>query len=178
MKDGKTSYDFFGTSYHPNAMWVSGRDRTLTSNTPFLHRLSAVPNPTETLYYQEHCSAFADRVVPVPEGCYDAPSLVVYGWHGCPFRFNVAFVDGRVDQARIRGFENPAIGRYPGYSDPDAGYQQFRCVISRGPGWQRDTLPLAPAEIRDGWTHSDSAAREDGCTDCLKPVCAELDIVG
>ena len=171
-RSGLSSYDFFGTSYHANTMWIGyGPGSHLSSNSPFMHRLSDVVSPRTTLYYQEHCSLYAQQVAPPPSNCdYDPPTVVVNGWHGQAFRFNAAFVDAHVDQVRIRGFENPRIGRYPGYADPDAGYIHWRCVIMRGSGWQLDTLPLAPVETALVWRGSRAAADDTGGSPCLRPV--------
>ena len=170
---GLSSYDFFGNSYHANTMWIGcGPGSYLSSNAPFMHRLSDVVSPRSTLYYQEHCSTYAQQVAPAPSNCYyDPPTAIVNGWHGQAFRFNAAFVDAHVDQVRIRGFENPRIGRYPGYADPDAGYMHWRCVIMRGPGWQMDTLPLPPVETGMIWRSAGGAAPgRDDSSDTLRPV--------
>jgi hypothetical protein len=51
--------------------------------------------------------------------------------------FDVSFVDGHAGTIKMKGFDNPRLGEYPGNSD----YGTWNCVEIRGPGYQRDTLP-------------------------------------
>ena len=60
---GLSSYDYFGTSYHANAMWCSNGSE-LATNAAFLRPLSQVPNPANTVYYMEHCGRLTWLVEP------------------------------------------------------------------------------------------------------------------
>jgi prepilin-type processing-associated H-X9-DG protein len=111
-----------------------------------------VPNPANTLYYQEHNSLWADRVAPLPANCdYEGPNVVIRGWHKRDFFFNVSFCDAHAEPIKIRGFRNPRLSEYPGVSDDDLGYMYYKCVIFRGDGWQQDTLPSAPIPTGVTW---------------------------
>ncbi len=153
LKDGKSSYDFFGNSFHANMMFIgTGPGSKLRSNSAYARPLSRVPNPANTLYYQEQCSYFATRVAPHPSNCeYDPPTKVIRGWHKRDFFFQVSFCDAHAETVKIRGFKNPRLSEYPGYSDDDDGYDQYHCVIFRGEGWQQDTLPSAPIPTGITW---------------------------
>jgi prepilin-type processing-associated H-X9-DG protein len=102
---------------------------------------------------------FIPAVDPGPKG-------TVRGWHGKDWTYNYAFVDGHVDtkQIYIPGTEdfngealhwfNEELSTYPVFpecqncipgSDDCPGYEGnfdvYRCVIIRGDGWQKDTMP-------------------------------------
>jgi len=152
-----TSFDHYGTSYAAATLWiyVPGAvdcppgipGNCCHSNSAFLHRLTDVPNPQESVYYLENCGRFAYYADPVDvTGCGIGAAGVVSGWHGQPWLFNAAFVDGHVAATQIRGYRSPRPGHYPddgGWGDP---YMYWRCVIIRGDLWQFDTLPLHPVE--------------------------------
>jgi prepilin-type processing-associated H-X9-DG protein len=97
------------------------------------------------------------------------PKGTVRGWHGKDWTYNYAFVDGHVDskQIYIPGTEdingdamhwvNEELSSYPVFpecqncipgSDNCPGYEgsfeAYHCVIIRGDGWQKDTLPAPP----------------------------------
>ena len=155
-KDGKSSYDFFGNSYHANCMFVGyGEGSKLRSNSAYGRPLSRVPNPANTLYYQEHCSYFANSVAPIPANCtgenYEGPNFIIRGWHKRDFFFNVSFCDAHAETVKLRGFKNPMLAEYPGFSDDEDGYNHWKCVIFRGEGWQRDTLPSATIPTGITW---------------------------
>jgi hypothetical protein len=103
-------------------------------------------NPAYTLYYEENVGRFTflseppGTVSPCDQGTEEG---VVRGWHGRDWIFNVSFADAHAGTVRMKGFENPHLSDYPG----DGTYNQWHCVIIRGRGWARDTLP-AP----DVWT--------------------------
>ncbi len=140
---GMSSYDHYGSSYAANVFWTfSYNEGVCKSNGTLLHRLSDIVNPAETLYYLENCGRFA--FLADPQGlpgheCGQAPQATVGGWHGRAWTFNVSFVDGHADAIRIKGYENPDLGHYPGED-----YEHWDCTIVRGSGWQMDTLPLPP----------------------------------
>ena len=138
---GLTSYDHYGNSYAAGVLWVyfAGPSSLCMSNAPFLHRLSDIVNPAQTVYYLENCGRYAFQANPQPPDCGGGQEGVVRGWHGRDWIFNVAFVDGRVEPVKIKGFQNPHLGHYPVQD-----YSHWKCLIVRGDNWQLDTLPLAP----------------------------------
>jgi prepilin-type processing-associated H-X9-DG protein len=107
------------------------------------------------------------------------PTGGVRGWHGKDWTYNYAFVDGHAGtkQIYIDGTEdsdgyanhyfNEALDSYPVFpncsscapgSDDCPGdvgsFEVYRCVIVRGDGWQKDTMP-APLICTDlRWTFS------------------------
>jgi prepilin-type processing-associated H-X9-DG protein len=175
---GLSAYDFFGTSYYANALWVTDGSK-IGANAAFLRPLSQVPNPAETIYYMEHCGKNAFWVEPTPDNDCESQGNrydIIGGWHGEPFRFNAAFVDGHAQATLMRGYQSPALGHYPGFEDPAEGYEMYRCVIIRGPGWQLDTLP-API-IWPGIPDEDHRHRPDEeASDCLRLLAPDLDAV-
>lgn len=102
---------------------------------------------------------FVPAIDPGPKG-------TVRGWHGKDWTYNYAFVDGHADtkQIYIPGTEdqdqeamhwvNESLKSYPTMPDCqkcapgskncsgyDGSFEVYRCVIVRGEGWQKDTLP-------------------------------------
>jgi len=94
------------------------------------------------------------------------PTKAVRGWHGQDWTFNRAFVDSHAETQRVylEGTEdaegyalhytNEQLAEYPDYPDcencrPGAlscpgtrgAYEPYRCIIVRGKGWQKDTMP-------------------------------------
>jgi prepilin-type processing-associated H-X9-DG protein len=106
----------------------------------------------------ENCGRFAWRVDyggPDDGGCNSISwglgadeDAVMKGWHGLPFRFNVAFSDGHAAGVFMQGHEQPEprLGRYPDFGGNYTSHDTWRCVIIRGPDWQVDTLPAPPVE--------------------------------
>jgi len=153
-ESGISSYDYYGTSYSCQPMWVwAPPDRTLLSNGIYLRPMSRVPNPTNTVMYWENSARFAMFADwpdypggQVSEDCVTrfgsaggAP-YVAKGWHGIDWNFNVGFGDGHVDWVRIRSY-GIATGnkQHPDCGDRDSSL--CICVLVRGPDWQLDTLP-------------------------------------
>jgi prepilin-type processing-associated H-X9-DG protein len=149
FKESKlTSYDHYGTSYAANILWIfRGSDSNCNgpccqSNSPYLHALSDIVNPVQTIYYLENCGRYAFWAdLPGQPSCGGSFETTVNGWHGQPWLFNAAFVDGHVEPIRLRGFGSPRLGHYP-----DGNYNNWHCVIVRGDEWQLDTLPLDPTD--------------------------------
>jgi prepilin-type N-terminal cleavage/methylation domain-containing protein/prepilin-type processing-associated H-X9-DG protein len=140
---GLSSYDYFGTSFHANAMWTTD-DITIGANAAFLRPISRVPNPSSTVYYMEHCGRFFYRLNPHPVSSicnYEGYDVVIKGWHKRDYYFNVAFVDGHVATHKMKGYESPMLSSYPGETNRNLGHVRYHCVIMRGDGWQLDTLP-------------------------------------
>ncbi|MCP4245571.1 MAG: prepilin-type N-terminal cleavage/methylation domain-containing protein [bacterium] len=159
---GWSAYDFYGNSYATALNFIflpSDSDcedqPCCSSNSPALRPLSRIPNPSNTLYYEEHAGRNAfwahpqglnDNVGPTPY-----PDSIVHGWHPCrgeagtgDWIFNVSFVDAHASAVRMKGFENPHLSHYPECPNPNNCYQFWRGIIVRGSGWQKDCLPSPP----------------------------------
>ena len=148
---GLSSYDFYGTSYAANAYWI--RDPTVPpgyvylSNSMYLRPMSFVPNPGNTIMYWENAARFA-MYSDNPEYGADQPSpdcrrffgesYVAHGWHGQDWRFNAAFGDGHVANIFVRSYRKTLLPEPPPECSP-AG--RCACVVVRGDGWQRDSMP-------------------------------------
>ncbi|MCH8252963.1 MAG: hypothetical protein IID36_10975 [Planctomycetes bacterium] len=157
----RTSYDHFGTSYGANMFMVgSTGGGCMSSNSPYLHRMSEIISPSTTLAYQENVGRFAWAAEEDPCAFLNGIPGTVRGWHGKDWTFNAAFLDGHADAIYMRGYRAVPLGAYPpflmgGGSCPctppschsnefPGSFQIYRCVIIRGEGWQKDTLPTAP----------------------------------
>lgn len=137
-----TSFDHFGTSYSANIFWIAGGGpdpNIVRSNSPYLHRLSEIVVPARTLLYEENCGRFAWMRDPDPCPWADGIPGEVRGWHGQMWMFNVAFVDGHAGTTYIESYTPRDIGRYPGEG---CEFDCSQCILIRGDGWQKDTLPL------------------------------------
>jgi hypothetical protein len=150
-----SSFDHYGNSYAVATHWVGvvGGNCDLMSSSPFLRPVSEVPSPARTLSYTENCGKYSWRQNYGPDGCGSlsgtlGPDVesIVRGWHGSPFTFTTAFVDGHVGRTSMRGFLQPVpnIGQFPDVPGVGANYDSWRCAIIRGSDWQLDTLPAAP----------------------------------
>ena len=146
---GLIAYDHFGTSYGANVlMAVTTTGGYMYSNSPFLRCLSDVISPATTLAFQEECGRFAWAARPDP--CDFIPGIpgTVAGWHGTDWTFAAAFVDGHADMIYMPSYRLERIANFA-----DGGtYTQYRSIIIRGDGWQKDTLPaeLVPTSIYPG----------------------------
>lgn len=154
----RSSYDHFGTSFATNQFftsWVGGGP--IWSNSPYLRPLSRVPSPSRTLYFEENIGRMAWQSKREKEDCNavlgtdgidPGPTKSIRGWHGKDWTYDRAFVDGHAAQQRIiiQGTED-RNGYFEHYRTelvyPDDQIEQDRsvCIIVRGPGWQKDTLP-------------------------------------
>jgi hypothetical protein len=145
---GLTSFDHYGNSYTINTVWIAaaGDGCQLRTNTSFMRPASTIPSPARTLSYVENAGKFAWRAnFGDDDGCGSVsgtPGGTVRGWHGSPWNFITAFVDGHVRRTYMQGrlTPQPNIGRFPDFDS----YEQWRCVIIRGIDWQMDTLPASP----------------------------------
>lgn len=161
----RSSYDHFGTSYACNQFFTSYQGGgPVTSNSPFMRPISRVPTPGRTLYYEENIGRLAWAAMNEKKDCADllgfrgidpGPTKVIRGWHGKDWTYNRSFVDGHASTQKIliEGSED-ANGFFYHYRTevvfPESEDRQrsVTCIIVRGPGWQKDTLP-APG-IRTG----------------------------
>lgn len=150
----RSSFDHFGTSYAANVFMIAsaGAGNSMLSNSPYLRPISRVPNPARTFAYEENIGRWAwaarremcDFIQP---GVDPGPTKVVRGWHGRNWVYNQLYVDGHAASAQVL---NDGTLDAQGYSshylietvfdDPEIQANQ-RCLIIRGPGWQKDTLP-------------------------------------
>ena len=154
----RSSYDHFGNSYAANVFMIAytgGPEAGwLKSNSPYMRPVSRVPNPAQTINYEENIGRWGWACRREIEDCYwigpgvdPGPTKAVRGWHGRNWTFNHAYVDGHagVRKTYIEGTED-ADGYAEHYfneqvfEDP-AEQESNRCVIVRGRGWQKDTLP-------------------------------------
>lgn len=155
----RSSYDHFGNSFAANIFMIAnGGGGWMHSNSPYMRPVSRVPTPSRTLYYEENigrwawsCKRELDMCVQQLslEGIDPGPTKAVRGWHGKDWTFDRAFVDAHAETQKIYiegtedqdGFalhyRNEKI--YPG-GEGD-GYRDHGCIIVRGDGWQKDTLP-------------------------------------
>ncbi|MBU0718855.1 MAG: hypothetical protein KJ749_11445, partial [Planctomycetes bacterium] len=175
----RSSYDHFGTSYAANLFMTSYQGGgPVNSNSPFLRPTSRVPTPARTLYYEENIGRWAWNCKREKEDCRNAlnfqgidpgPTKAIRGWHGKDWTFNRAFVDGHAAYQRIliEGTED-ANGYFEHYRTelvyPEDMDKQDRsvCIIVRGPGWQKDTLPAPDVPTGLWWDGSDRVSF-DGC---------------
>ena len=164
----RSSYDHFGNSYTANMFMTaqSGGSNPMRSNSPYLRPITRVPSPSRALYYEENIGRWAyaarnewcDFLTGIDMG----PTKTIRGWHGPDWSYNRAFVDAHAEFQRIfvegtedaEGYSDHYVSErlssYPPRTDinchPIEGgtYLYYRCVIIRGPGWAKDTLPAAP----------------------------------
>lgn len=152
----RSSYDHFGNSYAANLFFTASTGGgPMFSNSPYLRPVTRVPTPARTLYYEENIGrwAWAAKNDPCPiegiTGIDVGPLKVIRGWHGQDWKFVRSFVDTHAEYQEI--LEKGTQDRF-GFSEhyrmehllnlpEDATWEQFRCIIVRGTGWQKDTLP-------------------------------------
>jgi prepilin-type N-terminal cleavage/methylation domain-containing protein len=168
-KSERSSYDHFGTSYAANIfMNATTSGGEMRSNSPYLRPITRVPTPSRTLYYEENIGRWAwsckNELTPdcdfVGPGVDPGPTKAVRGWHGRDWTYNRAFVDSHAEQQKIYfegtqdkhgyafHYRNEVLESYPDWPACDDNQQatpgsgdRYRCIIVRGPGWQKDTLP-------------------------------------
>lgn len=154
----RSSFDHFGTSYACNQFFTSFvGGGPVYSNSPYMRPASRVPSPSRTLSYEENIGRMAWQARREKSDCISivggngvdpGPTKVIRGWHGKDWTYNRAFVDGHAatQKVLIEGSED-ANGYFNHYrtelvwSDDENRQERNRCIIVRGPGWQKDTLP-------------------------------------
>ena len=160
----RSSYDHFGNSYAAN-LFMTGPSTggEMQSNSPYMRPVTRVPTPARTLYFEENIGRWAWAakldVCDFLPGIDIGPLRSLRGWHGQDWNFVRSFVDAHAEYQKIieEGTED-----IQGYSNhyrierlitiPEgATWTQFRCIIIRGTGWAKDTLP-AP-RVRTGLNH-------------------------
>jgi prepilin-type N-terminal cleavage/methylation domain-containing protein len=165
----RSSYDHFGNSYAANVfMNSSSGGGMMRSNSPYLRPITRVPTPARTLYYEENIGRWAWSAKNELAECFQTiggsgvdpgPTKAVRGWHGKDWTYNRVFVDAHAEQQKIylegtedrEGYANhyrnerlESYPRWPGCGeapDDEGSFEQFQCIIVRGPNWQKDTMP-------------------------------------
>ena len=142
----KTSYDYFGTSYTAMVQMIcEGAQGPMSSNTVFMRPLDRVPNASRTVYYLEGCGRYGWAWGYMPAPYNSGTDFTIGGWHRRDWFYNFAFCDGHAEELKMKGQGKNGITD----SEDDVEYipglpggvSYWWRVISRGPGWQRDTLP-------------------------------------
>ena len=165
----RSSFDHFGHSYAANIFMISGGSggSGMTSNSPYLRPATRIPSPSRVIQYEENIGrwAWAARrenvaCLWIGRGVNPGPTGAIRGWHGKDWTFNRVFVDAHAERQKVyvEGTEDEegfAIHYFNElvYPDDPNRQEQFRCIIIRGQGWQKDTLPadLIPTGlIHDG----------------------------
>ncbi len=162
----RSAYDHFGTSFSANTFltsFVGGGP--VYSNGPYLRPASRIPNPGRTILFEETIGRNAVLARNEPKECFDVggigldpgPTKVIRGWHGKDWWYNKAFADGH---AEYQSYLIPGTKNKDGFSEhykieqvfEDADEQDSKkCIIIRGPGWQKDTLPAPGVETGLTW---------------------------
>jgi len=158
----QSSYDHFGNSYAANVFLTGIPGVPLGSNSPYLRPLSRVPTASRTLFYEENIGRWAwscrrERctvIATVFPGVDPGPTKALRGWHGKDWTYNRAFVDAHAETQRIyiegtedeegysEHYRNEHLSSYPPWiDDSDGSFNRYQCIIVRGDGWQKDTMP-------------------------------------
>lgn len=188
--DNLSSYDHFGNSYAANVFMIASGDGGLMhSNSPYMRPLTRVPNPARTIYYEENIGrwAWAARLdqcelAGVTPGVDPGPTKSIRGWHGKDWTYNRAFVDSHAEYQTVyiqgtqdengyaRHYVAETLSAYPTYDDvgdgnySDGSYDFYHCVIIRGPGWAKDTLPAEPI-VTPLWHPGNGRPSYEDCVD-------------
>lgn len=173
----RSSYDHFGNSYAANVFMTSSvGGGPMYSNSPYLRPISRVPTPSRTLYYEENIGRFAwaarreacDFIQP---GIDPGPTKVIRGWHGRDWTFTRSFVDAHAEAQKviIEGTQD-AMGYSLHYRneqvfEDEELNEQLRCIIVRGPGWQKDCQPNPLIETGLRWGGSGGRPSYEGCVE-------------
>jgi len=179
----RSAYDHFGTSFSANTFMTSFvGGGPVYSNGPYLRPASRIPNPGRTIYYEETIGRNAVIARNEPAECFDigglgldpGPTKVIRGWHGKDWWYNKAFVDGH---AEYQPYLIPGTKNNDGYSEhfqiehvfEDPQQQDAaKCIIIRGPGWQKDTLPSPGVATGLRW----------GGTGRISSICVDTSVSG
>lgn len=161
INEYRSSYDHFGNSYAANVFMIGTQGGgEMFSNSPYLRPISRVPTPARTLYYEENIGRWAwacKNELPdcnfIGEGVNPGPTKNVRGWHGKDWTYNRSFVDAHAEYQRIliegtedangytNHYRNEELSSYPAMGDEEGNFDRYRCIIVRGNGWQKDTMP-------------------------------------
>ncbi len=183
----RSSYDHFGNSYAGN-IFMTGYSTggEIRTNSPYLRPISRVVTPARTIYYEENKGRWAwacrreacDAIEDIAGGVDPGVTKTVSGWHGKDWTFNRAFVDGHAEFQKVyfEGTEDengyalhyrteklphdPPFGECSTRDSFTVG--SYECIIIRGPGWQKDTLPATPICTGLQWD-GDGRPSDEGC---------------
>ena len=179
----RSSYDHFGNSYAANLfmVFVNTGSNPMFSNSPYMRPTSRVPTPARTLYYEENIGRWAwaaandqcDFIVGIDIGVLKTIS----GWHCRDWTYNRAFVDGHADYQKIliegteqdgyyNHYRTERLSSYPSFLGGGGTYEAYQCVIVRGNGWSKDTLPAELVETDLSYPGEGRASYED----CVQPL--------
>ena len=153
----RSSYDHFGNSYAANLFMVRVTGGRLASNSPYMRPLTRVPTPSRTIFYEENIGRWAwaamiDRCDSWP-GIEIGPLETMRGWHGRDATYTRSFVDGHAEYQAIiepatrdtHGYAQSSRSEAPS-SHLNRGGEPWRCLMVRGDGWAKDTLPANMVE--------------------------------
>ncbi|UCE58914.1 MAG: prepilin-type N-terminal cleavage/methylation domain-containing protein [Phycisphaerales bacterium] len=173
----RSSYDHFGNSYAANLFMISTvGGGPVRSNSPYMRPTSRIPTPSRTLYYEENIGRWAwacraEQCDFIQPGLDPGPTRTITGWHGVDWTYNRAFVDAHAETQRvlIEGTED-AEGYYQHYRnevvfDDPVINDNMRCVIVRGNGWQKDTLPAEQIFTGLNWGGGGGRPSDEGCVE-------------
>jgi len=185
----RSSYDHFGNSYAANLfMSGSGGGGEMVTNSPYLRPISRVPTPSRTLYYEENIGRWAwsarreiNDCSWIGLGVDPGPTKTIEGWHARDWTFNRAFVDGHAEAQKIfiegtedsegygEHYHNEHLSSYPNWPLPPpngspGSFEQFLCIIVRGNGWAKDTMPAPPIATGVNWPGGGRPSYE-GCVE-------------
>jgi prepilin-type N-terminal cleavage/methylation domain-containing protein len=158
----RSSYDHFGNSYAANIfMTAPSGGGEMKSNSPYLRPTTRVPTPARTLYYEENIGRWAwscraemgGECSFVGKGVSPGPTKALRGWHGRDWTYNRSFVDAHAETQKIylegtedsdgyaRHYHNERLSSYPKWDGQEGSFDTYQCIIVRGDGWQKDTMP-------------------------------------
>jgi len=182
--DQRSSYDHFGNSFAANVFMISSQGGgPMYSNSPYLRPTTRVPTPARTLYYEENIGRWAwscrrEQCDFLQPGVDPGPNKAIQGWHGKDWTFDRAFVDAHAEVQRIffegtedrdgyaLHYRNERLTSYPDGPGGDGSFENYRCIIVRGDGWQKDTLPADLLETGLFW--SDSGGNRPSYEKCVQ----------
>jgi prepilin-type N-terminal cleavage/methylation domain-containing protein len=189
-----SSYDFFGNSYSANVFMIGTQGGgCFMSNSPYLRPVSRVPTPSRVLYYEENIGRWAwscrrekDDCRWIGLGVDPGPTKAIRGWHGRDWTFNRAFVDSHAETQKIviegteddegyfRHYTEEKLSFYPPFicypdnltdnSSQTMRETSYRCIIVRGQGWAKDTMPSDLLDTGLNWPGQGRPSYED----CVK----------
>lgn len=166
LETERSSYDHFGTSYAANMFMIANGQSEMRTNSPYLRPTTRVPTPARTIYYEENIGRWAwaakseiDDCTWIGEGVDPGPTGDIRGWHGKNWTYNRSFVDAHAEYQKIyiegteengfaKHYRNERLSSYPSFGGQPGDFDSNRCIIVRGDGWQKDTMPAEP--IRTG----------------------------